>query len=152
MSPKEALCRALATRIKNLKSGTSRSYSTHRDKNLSKMNRRFEDGTTGPESTFANQQGASVQLSEVISKLSQRINDFTSRIEELTIKLTSNKAFPSSQKIALQIEACNGSVPTSYFKSGLGDGSPTGCVLPNPLTSSQLPKGSSLTQELSSIM
>ncbi|KAI3452954.1 hypothetical protein Pfo_009617 [Paulownia fortunei] len=153
-SPKEALSRAsaerMATRIKNLRSGMSHSYSTNRDKNLSKMNRRFEDRTADSPATLANQ-GAVTQLSEQISTLNDRMDDFTSRIEELNSKLTSKKASPSSQNIALQAEACNGSAPTSYFISGLGNGSLTGSVMPNSSSSSQLAKESSLIEELSSI-
>ncbi|KAL0430048.1 UNVERIFIED_CONTAM: Inorganic pyrophosphatase TTM2 [Sesamum radiatum] len=136
-SPKEALFRESETRIKNLKSGMSQSYSTHRDKNLSKMNIGFEDRTIDSPSTLANV-GAVTQLSEQISTLNERMDDFTSRIEELNSKLT------SSQNIALQGEACNGSTPTSYFI--------TKSVLPNSSSSSQLAKDSSLTEELSSIM
>ncbi|KAL0396865.1 UNVERIFIED_CONTAM: Inorganic pyrophosphatase TTM2 [Sesamum calycinum] len=137
-SPKEPLFRESETRIKNLKSGMSQSYSTHRDKNLSKMNIGFEDRTTDSPSTLANHVGAVTQLSEQISTLNERMDDFTSRIEELSSKLT------SSQNIALQGEACNGSAPTSYFI--------TGSVLPNSSSYSQLAKDSSLTDELSSIM
>ncbi|XP_011077677.1 uridine-cytidine kinase C isoform X2 [Sesamum indicum] len=136
-SPKEALYQASETRIKNLKSGMSQSYSTHRDKNLSKMNIGFEDRTESP-STLANHVGAVTQLSEQISTLNERMDDFTSRIEELNSKLT------SSENIALQGEACNWSAPTSYFI--------TGSVLPNSSSSSQLAKDSSLTDELSSII
>ncbi|KAL0380689.1 UNVERIFIED_CONTAM: Inorganic pyrophosphatase TTM2 [Sesamum angustifolium] len=137
-SPKEPLFRESETRIKNIKSGMSQSYSTHRDKNLSKMNIGFEDRTTDSPSTLANHVGAVTQLSEQISTLNERMDDFTSRIEELSSKLT------SSQNIALQGEACNGSAPTSYFI--------TGSVLPNSSSYSQLAKDSSLTDELSSIM
>ncbi|KAL0296799.1 UNVERIFIED_CONTAM: Inorganic pyrophosphatase TTM2 [Sesamum radiatum] len=151
-SPKEALSRASAeraARIKNLRSGMSHSYSTNRDKNLSK-NRRFEDRTADSSATLANQ-GAVTHLSEQISTLNDRMDDFTSRIEELNSKLTSTKSSPSSQNIALQAETYNGSAPTSYFISGLGNGSLTGPMMPNSSSSSQLAKESSLFDELSSI-
>ncbi|KAL3824022.1 hypothetical protein ACJIZ3_020051 [Penstemon smallii] len=148
-SPKEALSRASATRFKNLRSGMSHSYSTNRDKNLSKMNRRFDDRTN--DSSSANQ-GSMSHLSEQISTLNDRMDEFTSCIEELNSKLTSKKPSPSSQNIALQAEACNGSAPTSYFISGLGNGSLTGSVMPNSSSSSHLAKESSLTDELSSIV
>ncbi|KAL7149265.1 hypothetical protein ABFS83_05G027900 [Erythranthe nasuta] len=150
-SPKEAFSRASAlARIKNLRSGMSQSYTTNRDKNLSKMNRRFDDHTADSPAILANQ-GAVTQLSEQISTLNERMDDFTSRIEELNSKLTSKNGSPNSQSIGLQAEACNGSAPTSYFISGLGNGSLTGSMLPNSSSSSQLAKDSSLTEELSSI-
>ncbi|PIN19502.1 Armadillo/beta-Catenin/plakoglobin [Handroanthus impetiginosus] len=149
-SPKEALSRAsaerAATRIKNLRSGMSHSYSTNRDKNLSKMDRRFEGRAPDSPATLANQ-GAITQLSEQISTLNDRMDDFTSRIEELTSKLTSRKGSPSSQNIALQAESFNGSAPTSYFISGLGNGSLTG-TMQNSSSSSQLAKDSSLMEEV----
>ncbi|KAK6116396.1 hypothetical protein DH2020_049858 [Rehmannia glutinosa] len=153
-SPREALSRASAerasTRIKNLRSGMSHSYSTNRDKNLSKMNRRFEDRTTDLPATLANS-GAAAHLSEQISTLNDRMDDFTSRIEELNSKLTSKKSSPSAQNVALQAESCIGSAPTSYFISGLGNGSLTGSMMPNSSSSSQLAKESPLIEELSSI-
>ncbi|KAL0408788.1 UNVERIFIED_CONTAM: Inorganic pyrophosphatase TTM2 [Sesamum radiatum] len=151
-SPKDALSRSSAeraARVKNLRSGMSHSYSTNRDKNLSK-NRRFEDRTSDSSATLANQ-GAVSHLSEQISTLNDRMDDFTSRIEELNSKLTSTKSSPSSQNIALQAETYNGSAPTSYFISGLGNGSLTGPMMPNSSSSSQLAKESSLFDELSSI-
>ncbi|KAG8382974.1 hypothetical protein BUALT_Bualt05G0135700 [Buddleja alternifolia] len=179
-SPKEALSRAsadrVATRIKNLRGctfcpmffffllflfkywevfnticgGMSHSYSTNRDTNISKINRSFEDRTADSSARSANQ-GAVTHLSEQISTLNDRMDDFTSRIEELNSQLTSKRASPSSQNIALQAEACNGSAPTSYFISGLGNGSLTGSVMPNSSSSSQLAKDSSLMEELSNI-
>ncbi|GER29825.1 uridine kinase [Striga asiatica] len=93
------------------------------------------------------------QLSEQISTLNDRMDDFTSRIEELNTKLSSRKVSPSAQNIALPAETCNGSAPTSYFISGLGNGSLTGPkpMISNSLSSSQLAKESPLMEELSSI-
>ncbi|KAL3644614.1 Inorganic pyrophosphatase ttm2 [Castilleja foliolosa] len=140
-SPKEALSRASLSRVKNLR----------RDKNLSKVNRRFEDRTSDMSSTLGNQ-GSVTHLSEQISTLNDRMDDFTSRIEELNAKLSGGKIVsPSSQNISLQAETCNGSAPTSYFVSGLGNGSLTGSLMPNSSSSSQLAKESSLMEELSSI-
>ncbi|KAI8527439.1 hypothetical protein RHMOL_Rhmol12G0075400 [Rhododendron molle] len=79
-------------------------------------------------------------LSEQISKLNDRMDEFTSRIRELNSKLTSKRVSSSPQNMALQSEACNGSAPTSYFISGLGNGSLTGSIMPNSLSSSQLAK------------
>lgn len=76
------------------------------------------------------------------------MDDFTSRIEELNSKLTTKRTSPSSQNIALQAEACNGSVPTSYFISGLENGSLTGSIMPNSSSSSQLAKESPLMEEV----
>ncbi|XP_075495911.1 inorganic pyrophosphatase TTM2 isoform X1 [Primulina tabacum] len=153
-SPKEALSRVsaerAATRIKNLKSGMSHSYTGRTDKNMSKMNIRFDDRIIDSPAALASR-GAITQLSEQISTLNDRIDDFTSRIEELSSKLNSKRGSPSSQNIALQAESCNGSAPTSYFISGLGNGSLTGSVMTNSLSSSQLAKESSLMEEISNI-
>lgn len=157
-SPKEALSRASAERVawrnKNLRGGFSHSYANHREKNLSKIDtecRRFDDRNTDSAATLANQ-GAVTQLSEQISTLNDRMNDFTSRMEELNSKLSSKRSSPSTQSLALQAETCNGSGPTSYFLSGLENGSLTGSIMPNSSSSSLLiPKESTLMEELSNV-
>ncbi|KAK4715300.1 hypothetical protein R3W88_013638 [Solanum pinnatisectum] len=156
-SPKEALSRASAERVawrnKNLRSGLSHSYANHREKNLSKIDtdsQRFDDRNTDS-ATLANQ-GAVTHLSEQISTLNDRMDDFTSKMEELNSKLTKKRASPSTQSLALQAEACNGSGPTSYFISGLENGSLTGSIIPNSSSSSLLiPKESNLMEELSNV-
>ncbi|XP_047964406.1 inorganic pyrophosphatase TTM2-like isoform X1 [Salvia hispanica] len=152
-SPKEAFSRASAERAaastKHLRSGLSHSYSSNREKNLTKIDRRFEDRTADSQATLTNQ-GAAAQLSEQISTLNDRMNDFTSRVEELNSKLISKKGSPSSQNIA-QAEFPNGSAPTSYFISGLENGSLTGSMMPNSLSSSHLSKDVSFLDELTSI-
>ncbi|GFZ21543.1 phosphoribulokinase [Actinidia rufa] len=130
-SPKEALSRALAERVtmrnKNLNSGTSHSYSTQGDKNLSKLtgfsvnNRRLDDRTTESPGTQANQ-------------------------------LTGKRVSSSPQNMALQAETCNGSAPTSYFISGLGNGSLTGSIMPNSSSSSQLAKEYPLMDEVTDLI
>ncbi|KAL7171358.1 hypothetical protein ACSBR2_036081 [Camellia fascicularis] len=159
-SPKEALFRASAERVamrnKQLKSGMSHSFSTRRDKNLSKItgfsenNLRFDERTTESQATLTNQ-GAITQLSEHISTLNDRMDEFTSRIEELNSKLTSKRGSASPQNMPLQAEACNGSAPTSYFISSLGNGSLTGPIMPSSSSSSQLAKESPLMEEISNI-
>ncbi|KAG6398983.1 hypothetical protein SASPL_140455 [Salvia splendens] len=152
-SPKEALSRASAERAaastKHLRSGLSHSYSSNREKNLTKIDRRFEDRTADSQAMLTNQ-GAAAQLSEQISTLNDRMNDFTSRVEELNSKLISKKGSPSSQNIA-QAEVPYGSAPTSYFISGLENGSLTGSMMPNSLSSSHLSKDVSFLDELTSI-
>ncbi|XP_038693341.1 inorganic pyrophosphatase TTM2-like isoform X2 [Tripterygium wilfordii] len=158
-SPKEALLRASAERAslrnKNLKSGMSHSYSTQRDKNLSTLtafssnNRRFGDRT--PEAATLANQGVITQLSEQMSSLNDRMDEFTTRIEELSSKLTSKRDSPIQQNMALQAEACNGSGPTSYFITGMGNGSLTGSKMSNSLSSSQLANDSPLMEEISGI-
>ncbi|KAL1556606.1 Inorganic pyrophosphatase ttm2 [Salvia divinorum] len=142
-SPKETLSRASAERA------AARTKHLRRDKNLSKINRRFEDRTADPQTTLANQ-GSAAQLSEQISTLNDRMDDFTSRVEELNSKLISKKPSPSSQNLA-QAEVPNGSAPTSYFISGLENGSLTGSMKPNSLSSSQLAKDTSFLDEITSI-
>ncbi|CAN2060747.1 unnamed protein product [Malus fusca] len=158
-SPKEALSRATADRVamrnKNLKSGMSQSYTTQRDKSTSKLtgysssSQRFDERNTESSTTLASQ-GVVTQLSEQMSLLNDRMDEFTNRIEELNSKLTVKNS-PSQQNMALQAENCNGSAPTSYFISGLGNGSLTGAIMPNSSSSSQLTKESSVMEEMSSI-
>ncbi|KAK3015413.1 hypothetical protein RJ639_007485, partial [Escallonia herrerae] len=156
-SPKEAFSRASAERVamrnKNLKSGMSHSYSTRRDKSLSKLtefafdDRNFDDRTTESQATLGSQ-GSIAQLSEQISTLNDRMDEFTSRIEELNSKLTPKRVSSSPQNMALQAEASNGPAPTSYFISGLGNGCLTGSTMLNSSSSSQLAKESTLVEEV----
>ncbi|KAK3031795.1 hypothetical protein RJ639_036947, partial [Escallonia herrerae] len=151
-SPKEAFSRASAERVamrnKNLKSGMSHSYSTRRDKSLSKLTEfAFDDRTTESQATLGSQ-GSIAQLSEQISTLNDRMDEFTSRIEELNSKLTPRRVSSSPQNMALQAEASNGSTPTSYFVSGLGNGCLTGSTMLNSSSSSQLAKESTLVEEV----
>ncbi|OMO93667.1 Uridine kinase [Corchorus capsularis] len=154
-SPKEALLRASADRValrnRNLKSGMSHSYSTQREKNISNKvgysanNRRFDERNS--ESAVANQ-GVITHLTEQISSLNDRMDEFTTRVEELNSKLMIKRNSSSQQNLAFQAEACNGSAPTSYFINGLGNGS----ILPNSLSSSQLAKDSPLQEEISTVL
>ncbi|KAK4479293.1 hypothetical protein RD792_014804 [Penstemon davidsonii] len=156
-SPKEALSRASSdrrtkflNRIINcltVGSGIPHSYSTQRDKNLTKLtklavnNRRY-DAPDSP-AALANQ-GIVTQLSEQISTLNERMDEFTSRIEELNSKISSKKVSTSQQSLALQAEACNALAPTSQFVSGLSNG----LFLPNSSSSSQLARESPLMEEV----
>ncbi|KAF3971391.1 hypothetical protein CMV_004998 [Castanea mollissima] len=154
-SPKEALSRASADRVamrnKHLKSGMSHSYTTQRDKNLAKLTgysangQRFDDRNSESPSMPAN------QLLEQITSLNDRMDEFTNRIEEMNSKLTIKRNFPSQQNMSAQADTCNGSAPTSYFISSLGNGSLTGSIMPNSSSSSQLAKESPLMEEISGI-
>lgn len=93
-------------------------------------------------------QGVINQLSEQISTLNERMDEFTSRIEEMNTKFAIRKVSASQQNLALQAEACNGSGPTSLFMTGLANGSLTGSVLPNSSSSSQLARESPLMEEV----
>ncbi|KAK2997342.1 hypothetical protein RJ639_026072, partial [Escallonia herrerae] len=154
-SPKEALSRASADRrTKYLNRGDmSQSYSTQREKNLSRLtklavnSRRFDGRTPDSPATLANQ-GVITQLSEQISTLNERMDEFTSRIEELNMKFSHRKVSVSQQNLASQAEACSGSAPTSFFMAGLGNGSLTGPVLPNSSSSCQLARESPLMEEV----
>ncbi|XXG55287.1 hypothetical protein AAC387_Pa03g2987 [Persea americana] len=159
-SPKEALSRASADRVamrnKNLKSGLSHSYSTHGDKNFAKLTRladnsRRYDGRTPEAPALLANQGVITQLSEQISTLNERMDEFTSRIEELNSKFTVRKSSTSQQNLAMQGEACNGSAPTSLFMTGLGNGTLTGSILPNSSSSNQLAKDFQLIEEITLI-
>ncbi|XP_044492119.1 inorganic pyrophosphatase TTM2-like isoform X3 [Mangifera indica] len=159
-TPKEALSRAsadqIAMRNMNLQSGMSQSYSTQRDKALSKLmslsmnKQRYDDRSVEPQTTLANQI-VITQLSEQISSLNDRMDEFATRIEELNANLTIKRNSTSQQNMAFQTEVCNGSASTNYFISGLGSGSSTGSRLPNSSSSSQLANESPLMEEISSI-
>ncbi|GAB4860937.1 Inorganic pyrophosphatase ttm1 [Ancistrocladus abbreviatus] len=152
-SPKEALSRASADRRnKYLNRNVSLSFSTQRDKHLSKLTRLVLDDRSfnlrSPRSPAgpANQ-GAINQLSDQISTLNERMDEFTSRLEELTSKLSSNKVSTSQQNLALQSEVCNGSTPTP-FVGGLSNGHLTGPLLPHSSSSPQLAKDSQVMEEV----
>ncbi|CAK9147880.1 unnamed protein product [Ilex paraguariensis] len=151
-SPKEALSRASADRRTKFLN-RSMSYSTQRDKNLPNLtklavnNRRFDGRTPDSPATLASQ-GVITQLSEQISTLNERMDEFTSRIEELNSKFSIKEVSASHQNLALQAESCNGSGPTSVFVAGLGNGSITGSLLPNSSSSSQLLRESPLMEEV----
>ncbi|KAM5567549.1 inorganic pyrophosphatase TTM2 [Rosa sericea] len=157
LSPRDALSKVSAAvmRNKNLKSGMSQSYTNQRDKSTSRLTgyssngQRFEDRNSESQATLASQ-GVITQLSEHISSLNDRMDEFTNRIEELNSKLTVKKS-SSQQNMALQAEACNGSTPTYNFISSLGNGSLTGSIMPNSSSSAQLAKESPALEEISNI-
>ncbi|TYH96988.1 hypothetical protein ES332_A12G212600v1 [Gossypium tomentosum] len=93
-------------------------------------------------------QGVVTQLSEQISTLNERMDKFTSRIEELNSKFSTRTISASQQNLAVQAEACNGSLPTSLFVTGLGNGSLTGSLMPHSSSSSQLARESPLMEEV----
>ncbi|KAF6156923.1 hypothetical protein GIB67_039684 [Kingdonia uniflora] len=155
-NPKEVLSRASADRVtmrnKNLKSRLSHTYSTRGNNNLNLTrlavnNRRFEG--INPESPAAlTNQGFIIQLSEQITILNERMDEFTLRIEELNSKFTIRRVSNAShQNLALHAKACNGTA-TSLFVSGLGNGSLSGSLLPNSSFSSQLARDSPLMDEI----
>ncbi|XP_044465943.1 inorganic pyrophosphatase TTM1-like isoform X1 [Mangifera indica] len=153
-SPKEALSRASADRrIKYLSRGISPSFSSQPDKNISKLdsvavnNRRFDGRTLESPASVANQ-GVINQLSEQISTLNERMDEFKSRVEELNSKFSIRKASASQQNLALPAETCNGSGSTSLFMTGLANGSLTGSLLPNSSSSSQLARDTALMDEV----
>ncbi|XVE85661.1 hypothetical protein DITRI_Ditri17bG0108600 [Diplodiscus trichospermus] len=153
-SPKEALLRASADRValrnRHLKSGMSHSYSTQREKNISNFagynvsNRRF--GERNSELALGNE-GVITQLSEQISSLNDRMDEFTTCVEELNTRLAIKRSTSSQQNLAYQAESDSGSAPTSYFINGLGNGS----IMPHSSSSSQLVKGSPLMEEISTV-
>lgn len=76
------------------------------------------------------------------------MDKFTSSIEELNSKLSTRTISASQQNLAVQAEACNGSLPTSLFVTGLGNGSLTGSLMPHSSSSSQLARESPLMEEV----
>ncbi|PNX78485.1 uridine-cytidine kinase C-like protein, partial [Trifolium pratense] len=91
--------------------------------------------------------GAITQLSEQISSLHDRMDEFTNRIEELNTKLTIKEKSPSQQNMDLQAESYDGSVPTSCLITSLSNGSLNGSIMSNPSLPSQLAKESPLRNE-----
>lgn len=152
-SPKEALSRSSGDRAvvrnKHFKSGLSQSYFTHGEKHLSKLTRltvgNRRDDVRGPDSPSINE-GAIRQLSEQISTLNEKMDEFTSRIEELNTKFLVRKSSKSQQNQSNQGEGCIGST-TSLFVSSLGNGT----LIPNSSSSNQLNKESLLMEEITSI-
>lgn len=150
-SPKEALSRASADRrMKFLNRGISRSYSTLREKNLTKLtklavnNARYDGRTPDSPAALADQ-GIVTQLSEQISTLNERMDEFTSRIEELNSKILISKVSASQQNLALQAEVCNATAAaSSLYASGVGNGP----FLPNSSSSSQLARESAFMEEV----
>ncbi|KAL6556225.1 Inorganic pyrophosphatase ttm1 [Orobanche gracilis] len=148
-SPKEALSRASADRrIKFLNRGLPHTFSTKCGRNLPKLTRLAVDNqrydARSPTSPApGHNQGLVTQLSEQISTLNERMDDFTSRIEELNSKIFTSKHSASQQHIPVQAEACNGSA-TSLFVAGMGNGS----LLPNSSSFSQLLRDSPLFEEV----
>ncbi|XP_019152634.1 PREDICTED: uridine-cytidine kinase C-like isoform X2 [Ipomoea nil] len=148
LSPKEALSQASADRrMKFLNRGMSLSFSTQREKHLSKLtklavnNRRYDVRT--PDSPAVANQGAITRLSEQISTLSERMDEFTSRIEEISSKLSTRRGISASQpNLTVYPEVSNGSAPTTLFMAGLGNGSLTSSLLPHSSSSSQLARES----------
>ncbi|KAL7114765.1 hypothetical protein ACP275_04G142100 [Erythranthe tilingii] len=140
LSPKEALSRASADRrVKFLNRGISQSYSTQRDKNISKLtklavnNRRYDGRTPVSPAAHANE-GIVTQLSEQISTLNERMDEFTSRIEQLNSKISIGKLSAVSQQ-SLAPEACiNGPLAAS--------------ILPNSSSYSQLARDSPFMEEV----
>lgn len=77
------------------------------------------------------------------------MDEFTSRIEEISSKLSTRRGISASQpNLTVYPEVSNGSAPTTLFVAGLGNGSLTGSLLPRngSLTGSLLPHSSSSSQ------
>ncbi|BFG32970.1 hypothetical protein CerSpe_192440 [Prunus speciosa] len=155
-SPKEALSRASADRRTKYLNRASHSFSNQRDKTMSKLtrlavnSRRFDGRALESPQALSNQ-GVITQLSEQISTLNERMDEFTSRVEDLNSKFSVRKVSASQQNLALQAEACTGSGPTSHFVTGLSNGSLAGSLLPHSSSSSQLVKESPLMEEMLAI-
>ncbi|KAK4768138.1 hypothetical protein SAY87_003279 [Trapa incisa] len=153
-SPKEALSRASADRrLKYLNRGISQSYSNQREKHLSKLtklavNSRGFDGRAPESPAGIANQGVPTQLSDQISTLNERMDEFTARIEELNSKFNVRNASASPQNLAMQAEACNGSASTALFVAGLGNGQLTGSLMQRSSSASQLTKDSPVAEEI----
>ncbi|KAI4379186.1 hypothetical protein MLD38_005513 [Melastoma candidum] len=156
-SPRDILSRASADRVamrsKHKKShGLSHSYSSRRDKSLSKLagfavgNSFYCDRTSDSRMMLENQ-AAVAQLSEQISSLSDRMDEFTSRIEELNSLLTVKKHSSSQQTIGLHADASEG-----QLMHGIRNGFMNGHAMPSSASLSQLIKESPMMEEISAIV
>lgn len=67
-----------------------------------------------------------MQLSDQISTLNERMDEFTSRIEELNSTFANKKLHSSQQNLPAHAEACNGSGPTSLHHNGIANSSMIG--------------------------
>ncbi|XP_038688090.1 inorganic pyrophosphatase TTM1-like isoform X2 [Tripterygium wilfordii] len=147
-SPKEALSRASADRRNKYLSRIS--LSNQREKNISKLarlavNNRGFDGRAPESPAPPASQGVITQLSEQLTTLSDRMDEFTSHIEEITSKFSARSISATSQQnLALPAETCNGSGPTSLFVAGLNNGS----LMPRSTSSSQLAREPPLMEEI----
>ncbi|EMS64192.1 Uridine-cytidine kinase C [Triticum urartu] len=88
--------------------------------------------------------GAINQLSEQISTLNERMDEFTCRVEDLNSKFTLIKSSPSQQNLIPSSDTRNGSAPTNLFVSQLGNGT----LIPHSSSSNQLSKESPLMEEI----
>uniref|UniRef100_N1R0V2 Uridine-cytidine kinase C n=1 Tax=Aegilops tauschii TaxID=37682 RepID=N1R0V2_AEGTA len=88
--------------------------------------------------------GAINQLSEQISTLNERMDEFTCRVEDLNSKFTLIKSSPSQQNLVPPSDTRNGSAPTNLFVSQLGNGT----LIPHSSSSNQLSKESPLMEEI----
>jgi uridine kinase len=77
--------------------------------------------------------------------LNERMDEFTSRIEEVNSKFIVKKHSLSQQNLAPQSDGCNGSAPTNLFVSQLGNGT----LIPHSSSSNQLSKESPMMEEVS---
>ncbi|XP_073226745.1 inorganic pyrophosphatase TTM2-like isoform X3 [Cicer arietinum] len=157
-SPKEVFFRTssdgVPMRHKRIRSDISHSCTKQKDENQAEVtgfvsnNQGLHEENNSDSETKLENSGAITQLSEQISSLHDRMDEFTNRIDELNSKLTIKKICPSQQNMALQAESYDGSVPTSYFISSLNNGSLTGSIMTNPSFPSQLVKETPLRDEV----
>ncbi|EPS62973.1 hypothetical protein M569_11811, partial [Genlisea aurea] len=151
-SPKEALFRASADRrIKFLNRGMSQSFSHQREKTVSRLTKlavnsggRFGERNRPVSPTAHTNQAMVDQLSEQITTLNERMDEFTSRIEELNSTIPSRRGGASSsvQNLMLQAESSS-----SHFVSGLTTNGPPS-LLPHSSSSSQLARDSPIMEEV----
>lgn len=87
--------------------------------------------------------GAITRLLEQISTINDRIDNVTSKVEELSAKFSIQRDLSSSQKA----EACNGSAPMSYLVSSSGNSLRTGSTVLSS-SSSLLAKESLIMEEV----
>ncbi|KAK9063775.1 hypothetical protein SSX86_017647 [Deinandra increscens subsp. villosa] len=146
-SPKGSV--TLATRgNKYPKSGMSHSYSTA-GKNLTSI-KRFDDRSHDSTRALASQ-GAISQLSEQISTLNDRMDEFTSRINEVNSQFTKEMSYGGQSQQKIDPSNGSGSASTSYFKPVLPNSSSNGSMVRHSSSSTQLVKDSNLIEEISGI-
>uniref|UniRef100_A0A0D6QQZ7 CYTH domain-containing protein n=1 Tax=Araucaria cunninghamii TaxID=56994 RepID=A0A0D6QQZ7_ARACU len=129
------------------------SASAQRQRNLPKLtrvdvnNQRFDSRMPDSPASLSGNQGIMTQLSEQISSLNERLDEFMSRLDKLSTKAAPVKTSHSQQNLTLQSEPCGVPTPTSTYVGGCNN-LINGPRMPISTSSGQLSIESSLTEEI----
>lgn len=135
-------------------SETTHSDSMRSGRNLAKLTRldvnskRFDSRLPDSPASLPGNQGIMTQLSEQISTLNEKLDEFLSCLEKLNDKFVPVNASHSQQNLTLQPEPCGVPAPTSTYLSGCSNNIMNGPLLPISTSSGQLTAESSLVEEV----